>query len=153
MDNRSGGPRNNVVHRFIAWIEIVEGWSAKAVRLSNEAGRGQSCNRLFFEMLVGKRDIFDIPGREYRILGVPILKRNDVKSCPPAPNKEGMMETYVDIAIQALRDYLIYLLRAGRWCDARRVGGALEAVLSTQQTIKEREAGQAMQEAPRNKLY
>ena len=72
------------------------------------------------------------------------------------------METYVDKAINAIREYLIFLLKEDRWCDARRVGGALEAVLNTQQTLKEREIDTgptgpngeslAQQEAPRRRM-
>ena len=52
------------------------------------------------------------------------------------------METYKEKAINALRGYLIDLLEAGRWCDAKRVGAALESVLNTQQSVNDEQCNQ-----------
>lgn len=39
------------------------------------------------------------------------------------------MNTYEDAAVDAVRDYLIELLKERQWCRARQVGGALRALI------------------------
>lgn len=42
------------------------------------------------------------------------------------------MVNYYDLAVEALKNYLISLIQGGNFCSARNIGNALEEVLRTQ---------------------
>ena len=51
------------------------------------------------------------------------------------------MENYCDLAIEALKNYLINLIKQDNFCSARNVGNALEEVLRTERKIPKNKRG------------
>jgi hypothetical protein len=45
------------------------------------------------------------------------------------------METYEDKAIEAVKNFLIYLLQESNFCKARTVGRALEALINSKESL------------------